>query len=256
MGTQQEEEPLRELFGRSRAILKQYFEAEDPYTFPLSHTTVAFTEPHLLRVLTDKAINMTCTTMEQMVIGVVKGKPATAPSRTGQFRSRAQTPRPQQAGSSSSEGFLTDPGQDSEASGDFSALLEVGGISMPEDSDSSGEMALIADSVKRSSIENTRHAQQSSAPLEIVGRGDESTGQSSLDATLSELREQPSTQKSQKKRPSKKVPNPKTTLRRGVPMREEFFSKIGWTRSFISGPADPLHNPHMVWCHICKKNFL
>ena len=38
-------------------------------------------------------------------------------------------------------------------------------------------------------------------------------------------------------------------------MREEFFSKIGWTRSFISGPADPLHNPLMVWCHICKKNF-
>ena len=38
-------------------------------------------------------------------------------------------------------------------------------------------------------------------------------------------------------------------------MREEFFAKIGWTRSFISGPADPVHNPHMVWCHVCKKNF-
>ena len=38
-------------------------------------------------------------------------------------------------------------------------------------------------------------------------------------------------------------------------MREEFFAKIGWTRSFISGPADPLHNPLMVWCHMCKKNF-
>ena len=38
-------------------------------------------------------------------------------------------------------------------------------------------------------------------------------------------------------------------------MREEFFAIIGWTRSFISGPADPIHNPYMVWCHICKKNF-
>ena len=36
-------------------------------------------------------------------------------------------------------------------------------------------------------------------------------------------------------------------------MREQFFAKIGWTRSFIS--ADPIHNPYMVWCHICKKNF-
>ena len=163
----------------------------------MGHRTVAFTEPqiyHLLRVLTDEAISMTCTTMEQMVIGAVKGMLATAPSRTGQFKSRAQTPRPHQAGSSSSEGFLTDPGQDSEASGDFSALLEVGGISMPEDNDSSEEMALIANSFKRSSIEKTRPAKQSPTLLESVGRGDESTGQSSLDATLSELREQPSTQ--------------------------------------------------------------
>ena len=152
MGARQQEETLRELSGRSRAILKQYFEAEDPYSFPVGHRTVAFTEPRIyqmLRVLTDEAINMTCTTMEQMVIGAVKGKLATAPSRTGQFKSRAQTPRPHQAGSSSSEGFLTDPGQYSEASGDFSALLEVRGISMPEDSDSSGEMALIANSFKK-----------------------------------------------------------------------------------------------------------
>ena len=93
MGARQQEEPLRELSGRSRAILKQYFEAEDPYTFPVGHRTVAFTEPqiyHLLRVLTDEAISMTCTTMEQMVIGAVKGKLATAPSRTGPFKSRAR----------------------------------------------------------------------------------------------------------------------------------------------------------------------
>ena len=38
-------------------------------------------------------------------------------------------------------------------------------------------------------------------------------------------------------------------------MREEFFAKNGCTRSFISGPADPLHNPLMVWCHMCKKHF-
>ena len=258
VGASQQEEPLRELSGRSRAILKQYFDTEDPYTFPVGHRTVAFTEPqiyHLLRVLTDEAINMTCTTMEQMVIGAVRGKPATAPSRTGQFRSRAQSPRPQQVGSTSSEGFITDPGQDSEASGDFSALLETGGISMLDDTDSSGEMALIADSFRKTSNKDVRPEQHSSIPLEPVGRGDESTRQSSLDAILSEVREQSSTQKSRSRRLIKKVTKAKTTQRRGVPMREEFFSKIGWTRSFISGPADPLHNPHMVWCHMCKKNF-
>ena len=89
--------------------------------------------------------------MERMVIGAVKGTPATAPSRTKHFltRTRAQTPKPMQSGNSSSEEAITDPGQDSEAHGDFSALFEVGDISMPEDSDSSGEMALIADTFRK-----------------------------------------------------------------------------------------------------------
>ena len=43
---------------------------------------------------------------------------------------------------------------------------------------------------------------------------------------------------------------------RGVPMQEKFFRKRGWTRSFISGPADSVHNPLIVWCHVCKRNFL
>ena len=77
---------------------------------------------------------------------------------------------------------------------------------------------------------------------------------SSQDTTLQELREQarPITRTASK---FKKRKSDRRLTRRGVPMREEFFSKTGWTRSFISGPADPVHNPLMVWCHICKKNF-
>ena len=78
---------------------------------------------------------------------------------------------------------------------------------------------------------------------------------SSQDATMLEVRDQVlGTTTASSSKPRKKKGN-KNLSKRGVPMREEFFSKIGWTRSFISGPADPLHNPHMVWCHICKKNF-
>ena len=32
------------------------------------------------------------------------------------------------------------------------------------------------------------------------------------------------------------------------------MAKFNWIRSFISGSTDPLHNPYMLWCHICKKN--
>ena len=101
-------EVLRDLSGLGRATLKQYFETEDPYTFPVGQRVVVFTEPqvyNLLRVLTDEAINMTCSTMEKMVIGAVSGSLATAPSRTGKFRSvtRSSTPGPNQRVGSSSE---------------------------------------------------------------------------------------------------------------------------------------------------------
>ena len=77
----------------------------------------------------------------------------------------------------------------------------------------------------------------------------------SQDDTLLEVRNQALAAPSAGSSGTKKKKGSKALSRRGVPMREEFFSKIGWTRSFISGPADPLHNPLMVWCHICKKNF-
>ena len=38
-----------------------------------------------------------------------------------------------------------------------------------------------------------------------------------------------------------------------ITMCEAMFKKIRWTRSFISGPPDPIASPHTVWCHICKK---
>ena len=78
---------------------------------------------------------------------------------------------------------------------------------------------------------------------------------SSQDATLLEVRDQALGATTASSSKSRKKKGNKNLSKRGVPMREEFFSKIGWTRSFISDPADPLHNPHMVWCHICKKNF-
>ena len=94
---QPQEEVLRDLSGRSRATLKQYFETEDPYTFPVGQRVVAFTEPqvyHLFRVLTDEAINMTCSSMERMVLGAVRGTPVAIPSRSEKFRSGARSSTP------------------------------------------------------------------------------------------------------------------------------------------------------------------
>ena len=250
---------VRELSGRSRAILKQYFD-EDATTinFPLGHRTVAFTEPqvyHLLRVLTDETLKMSFTAMEQMVIGAVRGAPVTSSSRTDHFRvrPRAQTPGPglhsDSEDSSRSENF---PESGTDTSAGSSSGQEDRGLDSSNVTDSSGEMARISQAFKEPfrPASTPRKATQDD-PSQA---GFESTDQSSLDATLSELRTQtspaPPLASSSGKAPKRK----RRKQTRGVPMRGEFFSKIGWTRSFISGPADPLHNPYMVWCHIYKKN--
>ena len=249
---------VREISGRSRAILKQYFD-EDATTinFPLGHRTVAFTEPqvyHLLRVLTDETLKMSFTAMEQMVIGAVRGAPVTSSSRTDHFRvkPRAQTPGPglhsDSEDSSRSENF---PESGTDTSAGSSSGQEDRGLDCSNDTDSSGEMALISQAFKEpfrpaSTSRKTTQDDPSQA-------GFESAEQSSLDATLSELRTQTSPAPPLASSSGKALKRKRRKQTRGVPMREE-FSKIGWTRSFISGPADPLHNPYMVWCHICKKN--
>ena len=60
--TQHTQSRFSDLSGRSRAILKAYFDKAAPIRLPVGHSTVALTEPqiyHLLRVLTDETFNRT-----------------------------------------------------------------------------------------------------------------------------------------------------------------------------------------------------
>ena len=256
-GTTQKEPP--HLSGRSRAILKEYFDESPSTRFPVGQTTVTFTEPqvyHLLRVLADETLGRSFSTMERMVIDAVRGKPTVAPSRTAHDYSgrRAKTPGLGDAGDSSgsdTEGDATLRGKNSEPS----SSGETGDSSCYGETDSATEMDLITKSFKKTISAQDAPEPQSSSQ-DVQGDIDTVTPEySSQDATLLEVRDQAlgATTASSSKSRNKK--GDKNLSKRGVPMREEFFSKFGWTRSFITGPADPLHNPHMVWCHICKKNF-
>ena len=163
--------------------------------------TVAFTEPqiyHLLRVLTDEVINMPCSAMEEMMIGAVKGTPATAPSRTEQFRAKTRAPvhKHRQVGDSSSEGFTTGRESGSETFGNVSMLQGDEDLPLPDESDSSGEMELIAGTFKRTATVYPDTTQQCHSRQDSPGEEAESTGLSSLDATLSEVRDQLHTRKS------------------------------------------------------------
>ena len=247
------DDSLPELSGRSRALLKSYFTEAKTFNLPHGHPAVVFSESqmyHLLRIMSDETLRMSYTTMERMVIDAVKGMPTSAPSRTEHFRSRTRASTPfRVAESDSSDAESTDMSKSKHTetnSSDENATFE--------DSDSAGELALIASTFQKSNITAQQTSQQSITPLTSPLQNPESAEYSSQDATLREVRDQTLEEQSQRFPQGKMAKSKGRRIQRGVPMREEFFSKIGWTRSFISGPADPLHNPHMVWCHICKRN--
>ena len=122
-------------------------------------------------------------------------------------------------------------------------------------SDSNIEMALIAESFRKSTTIDAAPASTAVTNAPTTSEGFESSGTTSQDVTLSEIRERTQDERSTSEPRYKKPKRTKRATLRGVTMREELLSKIGWTRSFISGPADTLHNSLMVWCHIFKRNF-
>ena len=246
------DDQLSDLTGRSRAILKTYFLKEKAFNLPRGHPTVTFTEPqiyHLLRVLTDETLRMSHANMEQMILDAVRGRPTASPSRTDTFRSRARAATPfrqAERDSSDAEAETFTSGESDDQ--DIRRHAETGDSSFSGESDSVGEMALISASYIPAARPSHTWTESATTAISDDQRGHD-TDPSSQDATLSEVREQTLSGKSRRNTQVKRSQKPKRQSQRGVPMREKFFAKIGWTRSFISDPADPIHNPHMVWCH-------
>ena len=118
---------LHELSGRSRALLKEFFETTEAFRLPLGHPTVAFSETqlyHLLKILTNETMSLTYTTMEKMILEALKGQPTTSQPRTDHFRlrTRAQTPARRDSSDSS---FGSESGSElpeHSTSGDFRIL--------------------------------------------------------------------------------------------------------------------------------------
>ena len=111
--------------------------------------------------------------------------------------------------------------------------------------DISVEIALIFESFKRSTTVGHTSTIYAEPHPGLAGEGFESTGLSSLDATLSEVHDQASVKRTQDAPLSRKAKKERKVRRRGVPMLEELSANTGWTRSFLSRPADPLDNP--IW---------
>ena len=131
---------------------------------------------------------------------------------------------------------------------------ESGDSSFSGESDSAGEKVLITASYKTATQKSRTQTKPTNTAIGEELRGQEIDPSSQV-VTLSEVMEQTLTGKSKRSTHDKRPQIPKRQPQRGVLMREELLAEIGLPRSFISGPADPIHNQHMVCCHMSKKTF-
>ena len=196
------DDSLPELSGRSRALLKSYFTEAKTFNLPHGHPAVVFSESqmyHLLRIMSDETLRMTYTTIERMVIDAVKGMPTSAPSRTEHFRSRTRASTPFRViESDSSDAESTDMSKSKPTETNSSDLRDFDESATFEDSDSAGELALIASTFQKSNISSQQTSQQSVTPLTSPLQNPESAEYSSQDATLREARDQTLEEQSQR----------------------------------------------------------
>ena len=247
---QLKERTLPELPGRSRAIFKQNFEKADLYTFPVGQRTAAFTEPqihHLPRVLTDQALSMSCSTMEQLAIGAVKRKPATSSSQTEHFRSqvRVQTHMPMCNSDSNSGESSQKPESGPDSIGEFDSRREIEELSAFDGSDSSTEMALIVEFFKRTIRQPLTTTPIDNPQPETTDKGPESTGKSSQDITLSDVRDRFSGQQFQGKGRTKNFNKTKKAPTRIAYERKKFMLRLGGHA--LSYLALQIHSTIRIW---------
>ena len=168
--------------------------------------------------------------MEKMVLGALRGAPATTQSRTDHFRSRhrAQTPHPHMDSDTSEGGIESDLCSELFVPGSSGTSAERDTTTSYEESDSAPEKALLAESFQKSTASEASGKHPSIT--RIQARPAEAGTFSEMicpDETLSAVREAAFEKRANIAPQSKKAKKNPSTVQRGVPMRDEFFSKIG-----------------------------
>ena len=254
---------LRHLSGRSRGMLKEFFEKNVPIQLPRDHPTLALSEDQayqLLRIVSDEAARSSLELIRPYLAksGNVSGRVAPSGSQTKpptNRRVRSQTPA-RRAPSSTTEEEQGQDFDDQETAGYTSGFVQSGDSDVTLGPDSSViEEPISQEEPLGSSTPKNPTSQQPEVNVSTS---------SSLDKPLSSLFPDSQDDSQNQSSPPKEtrsiaVGDPPPKARRGVSrpgkiFKEAYFHKIEWTRTFVSGPMDPLDNPYCFYCQICQCN--
>ena len=231
----------RQLSISGRAALRKCFTENRPIKLPTGHPVVAFSEGQIhtvLRTISDESLLSSFHLMKYLLLQAADGKVITK-ERCRHVR-RSGTPHPDSGSSSSGECNETDQSSGGYTSGAFNSDEDPGSLDVQIEFDQSPQVVTPR---KKTS------PQGDTGPMMLASP---ESGYSIEDyAPLSRLLPKTAGKRQTSKPPAKRR---RVATKPGKFMKDAYFKGIKWTKTFVIGPLDPVHNQHKFYCQICKTN--
>ena len=229
-----------------RTLLRRYFCEKDPIELPRGHHTIALTEDQMhtvLKTISDETILSSFHLMKSLLLQATSGKVLTKE----RCRHVSRSSRPVVGHTSSSGDESTDMGSNSGGytSGAFNTDDEPGSLSFCLEKEVTQPQGGTEDLAGQCAGTSCTDLLQETAPS--PGSGYSLGDYAPLSTLITKPGKTPATKSPPKKRR-------RYEGRPGKTMKEAYFKGIHWTKTFVTGPLDPLHNQYKFYCRICKTN--
>ena len=236
----------RQLSAKGKLIIKKYFRETRPIELPRDHPVIALTadEMHaVLRTVSDESVLSSYHMMKSLLLHATRGAPQ---DRKRPMPKRCATPARPFTDSSGDESSYEGHTSDGDTSGAFNTdedPYQLGSISGTDYLSETDPLALTP--IARTT--NVRGATRAETATPTSGSGYSSTDYQPL-STIGRLPEQETQTRSPPRKRRRLLSKP------GKVMKDAYFKGIQWTRTFVSGPVDPVHNKFKFYCMLCKTN--
>ena len=235
----------RQLSGKGKATIKKYFQEVRPIKLPVGHPTIALNadEMHaILRTIADESVLSSYHMMKSLLLHATQG--VSRDKRKGLPR-RCATP---------ARGFSESSGDETNPSGDTTDGYTSGAINSDEDPYNLGSISGTETANEVDPLFAVGTAEGYSGALDQSGSRTPASG-SGYSPTdyqpLSVLRRGGKSADNKMSPPRKRL---KLMSKPGKVMKDAYFKGIQWTRTFVTGPLDPVHNKYKFYCMLCKTN--
>ena len=236
----------RQLSAKGRTIIRKYFTAATPIRLPVGHSTVAFNQEQMHAILRTVADESALSSYHMMKSLLLHASTGTSQDKKRKMPRRCPTPARHLAESSGEEDSQRGNTSDGYTSGAINSdedPYQLGSISGTDVISETDPLSL----TPMTSMENRPNTSRADNATPTSGSGYSSTDYQPLSA-LGRTKDTATLPRSPPRKKRKLMSKP------GKVMKDAYFKGIQWTRTFVTGPVDPIHNKFKFYCMLCKTN--